>query len=298
MNNTRATYFQLGDGFEFILPMRLADANVTLKFMANSIFDFEANEWKKYGITVYDADCVQYQWRSAEMESRRKSFENVPIIDYEGLRLLGYMVQHAGSSAYLMNKSEYSKRRSAFVEKVKALPTTINLGVDEELKRVIEEEKVREEAQKEEDALGEVGYGETATYMFRRTGRTYVQLGDGFEFVIERPVESVNQMMKLSSTTLYDMEENKWCKYRSTIYKDAEGRLHSKFYPNEADRPRNFENVPVLTYEDLTKAGYMNDWGEEAMVRYFFNYQEYQRRRKAANLIFDDIIARERETGQ
>lgn len=286
--NNKGTYFQLGDGFEFILPMELPIRGcATLPFMAHAIYDFTSHEWKKYAITVCDKDCVIYQWRSGEMESRRSNFDDVPVLTMDKLRELGYLMQRDGSSAYLMNKNEYGKRRTAFIERVKALPTTVNLGVDEEMKAVMAEYEAREEEQEEQPTWTPP----------RNSGRTYIQLGDGFEFIVERPVERVNQMMKLSSASLYDMVDNKWCKYRSTIYKDAEGKLHSTFHADPVARPRNFDNVPVMTYDDLVKAGYMKDWGENVMVRYFFDYQVYQRRRQAANLIFDNVIAQENETG-
>lgn len=285
--NTQGTYLQLGDGFEFILPVSLDKINVTLKFMANSIYDLAAQEWKKYGITVYDSDYVEYQWRSAEMETRRKTFDDVPVLNYDNLVARGYLIQREGCSAYILNKSQYSIRRSEFIRVVKQRPTTINLGVDEELKEQMEELE-EYQAEKEENPKWTPP---------RESGRTYIQLGDGFEFIVERPVERVNQMMKLSSASVYDLVENKWCKYRSTIYKDAEGKLHCTFHADPVARLKNFDSIPVLTYDDLVKAGYMHDWGKEVMVRYFFDYQVYRRRRIAANIIFDNVTAQENETG-
>lgn len=286
------TYIQLGDGFEFILPLSLDAMNVTLKFMANALYDFATNEWKKYGITVYDANCVQYQWRNAGMESRRQSFDDVPVIDYEGLCALGYMVQRRGTSAYVMNKSEYDKRRTAFVEKVKALPTTINLGVDEELKQMMDQYNESErERERQLDETGSMNYIPP-----RLAGITYVQLGDGFEFIIDRPCESLNHLLKLSSTQLYDMLEKKWTKYRSTMYK-VDDQWHSKFIPNAEDRKLDLTHVQRLTYADLVTLGYMFDRGEGNMARYQFDWIAYRRRRRATKIVFDDAVAEENEVG-
>lgn len=283
-------YFQLGDGFEFILPMSLPIRGcATLPFMANAIYDFATNEWKKYGITVYDADCVQYQWRSADLESRRKNFDDLPILDLEALRERGYLLQRSGSSAYLMNKDSYSKRRTAFVEKVKALPTTINLGVDEELKALMQEVEAREREQ-------EVGVSEVPYLPSRKEGITYVQLGDGFEFIIDRAYETLPQMMKLSSTILYDMVEKKWAKYRTTLYKVGE-EWHCKIIVKEEDRKLDLTHVQRLTYHDLIALGYVFDSGEGVTARYRFDYVFYKNHRRAMNIVFDDVVAREREVG-
>lgn len=283
------TYIELGDGFQFILPISFEKMNITLKYMAKAIYDLTTNEWKKYGITVYDSDYVQYQFRN--VQDRRQNFDDVAILLYDDLVTAGYLIKREGCSAYVMNKREYSKRIQAFVASIKELPTTINLGVDEEMKALAEDYEEREQEREQEEANA------AAWTPPRMSGRTYIQLGDGFEFVIERSVELVNQIMKLSSTAIYDLIENKWCKYRSTIYKGEDGRLHSKFYPNEEDRKKTFELAPVLTYDDLVKAGYMLDYGEGQMARYRFDFPVYKRRRNAANVIFDDAVSEERETG-
>ncbi|MET0980259.1 MAG: hypothetical protein ABWX90_03325 [Candidatus Saccharimonadales bacterium] len=137
-------------------------------------------------------------------------------------------------------------------------------------------------------------------YPYRTEGRTYIQLGDGFEFIIERPHEQIKRLITLSATTIYDLVKNDWIKYRSTLYKVGD-QLHGKFYAR-AERPNDFANVPVITYADLAAAGYMIDFGPGGMagggmIQYSFDYNEYKRRRKAANIIFDDVKSKENETG-
>lgn len=283
--NTARSYFQLGDGFEFVLPMQLPSDGplprcAVLAFMASAIYDFETNEWKKYSVTVYDADCVQYLWRSGELKDRRQNFDDLPVLDLDGLRELGYLIQKPESSAYLMNKNEYGKRRAAFIEKVKALPTTINLGVDEEMKALQEEYESREEEQEDNPGWKPP----------RKTGITYIQLGDGFEFVIDRSFESVNHLLKLSAASVYDMVEKKWVKYRMTLYKAGE-QWHSKFIVNEEERKPNLTHVQRLTCDDLVKLGMMLDAGEGNMARYRFDYIAFKRRVAAMNIVHDDANA-------
>lgn len=132
--------------------------------------------------------------------------------------------------------------------------------------------------------------------LFRNEGRTYIQLGDGFEFIMERPHERIVHMMKLSSAGVYDLVEKKWIKYRSSIFKVGD-ELHCKFFPRHEDRPAKFNDAPVLTYDDLVTLGYMYDAGEDSMARYRFDYIAYTIRRRKAKIIFDDVKAEENETG-
>ena len=134
------------------------------------------------------------------------------------------------------------------------------------------------------------------SFMMRPSGITYIQLGDGFEFIIDRAHERIVHMMKLSATSIYDMVEKEWVKYRSTMYKVGD-QLHCKFIPRKEDRSLDLTDVPRLTYEDLVTLGYMYDAGEDSMARFRFDYIEYKRRRYRANIIFDDVVGHENEIG-
>lgn len=285
------TYFQFSDGFEFILPIPLQEVHVTLKFMATSIYDFAAQEWKKYGITVYDSDYVQYQWRSAEMESRRQTFDNVIELSYEGLRKRGYLMQRIGCSAYVLNKTVYSKRLSAFIEKVKQLSTTINLGVDEGLKAQMEEMEEREAIQRSIDER-ELDTRIDAEFEARRNkvyippraiGRTYIQLPDGKQFVINRPHELISDLLKIYAISIYDLVENQWIKYRLTVYEEN-GKLYSKVITDEKDRVVDISKVSIVTYPDLAREGYMIDEGEGNMSRFRFDPVALKRKQVEANI--------------
>ena len=123
-------------------------------------------------------------------------------------------------------------------------------------------------------------------------GRTYIQLGDGFEFILERPTKNIQRMMLWSSSGVYDLVEKKWVKYRGSIYKKG-AYLYVKHFAKESERPNNLEGAPVLTYLDLVNAGYMFDSGEDGsglLVRYRFDYEAFKRKRQKANIHVEGVL--------
>ncbi|MET0980258.1 MAG: hypothetical protein ABWX90_03320 [Candidatus Saccharimonadales bacterium] len=109
--------------------------------------------------------------------------------------------------------------------------------------------------------------------------RFYMELSDGFEFIY--PANEIGvEALKFLTAALYDLDENRWLKYRGTFTME-DGKVYQYREEDESARRKDFSDVPVMGNVELATAGYMSEMRYENIVRHRFNMKEFGKRVRA-----------------